>query len=260
MNIAFMGTPAFAAVSLNALLEAGHNVTAVYCQPDKVNARGKKIVYGAVKTLALERGLPLYQPDTLKGTAPPDVDAIIVVAYGKLLPENWLTGTAINVHASLLPKWRGSAPIQRAILNGDAETGVCTMAIERELDAGGVYLSASRKIGDDEYFNELHDALADLGADILIETLKTMPPIIPQAGNFTYAAPIQKAERALNPDKSAIENYRRLRAIGPLNCVLDGKALKLHRAHIENGELIPDIVQAPGGKAIDFAAYLRGRR
>ncbi|MDR0857646.1 MAG: methionyl-tRNA formyltransferase [Oscillospiraceae bacterium] len=260
MKIAFMGTPEFAAVSLKALLDADYDVSAVYCQPDKVNARGKKIIPGAVKALALERGLTLYQPETLKGSEPPKVDAIIAVAYGKLLPANWLTNVpAINVHASLLPKWRGAAPIQRAIMCGDAETGVCTMAIERELDAGAVYLSASTPIGADEYFAQLHDRLAAIGAELLLETLRTMPEPVPQADGFTYAAPILKAERSIDPNAEADENYRRLRAIGPLNFELDGKTLKLHRAHIENGVLTPDAVQAPGGKVISFADYKRGQ-
>ncbi len=188
MKIVFMGTPDFAVPSLQALLDAGHEVCAVYTQPDKPQGRKQVMTAPPVKELALQRGIPVYQPVTLKNEdeqaklralAP---EAIIVVAYGKLLPKAVLDippRGCINVHGSLLPRWRGAAPIQWSIIAGDQKAGVTTMQMAEGLDTGDMLLTYETEIGARETAGELFDRLAQAGAALLVETLEKLDSIAP---------------------------------------------------------------------------------
>ena len=181
MRIVFMGTPDFAAVSLQRLLDAHFDVVGVFTQPDKPKNRGMKLQPSPVKEIALANGLPVFQPEKMRdGTAlaalqslQPDI--LVVVAYGRILPDELLAAAplgAINVHGSLLPKYRGAAPIQWAVLNGDAVTGVSTMYLDRAMDTGDVIYAEQTPVGEFETAGELFDRLAVMGADLLVRTLR----------------------------------------------------------------------------------------
>ena len=183
MNILFMGTPDFATASLAALLDAGKHVCAVVTQPDKARGRGMKVTFSDVKKFALEKELPVLQPETLKnGAFLPTLeeykpDLIAVVAYGKILPEyilNYPKYGCVNVHGSLLPKYRGAAPIQRAVLNGDSVSGVTTMRLDKGMDTGDMYLSEAVEIGENMTTGELFDALAEIGGNLLVQTVDAL--------------------------------------------------------------------------------------
>src|SRR4029453_15311729 len=177
MVVVFFGTPQFAVPTLRRLLSSPHSVAGVITQPDRPRGRGQKITHAPVKTLALERGIPVYQPERLK---PPEVaDALrawradlgVVAAYGRIIPEHLLTIPRfgmINVHASLLPKYRGAAPVHRAVINGDSQTGVTIMRAVKELDAGGMLAKVTRPIRADETSDVVETALADMGAELLL--------------------------------------------------------------------------------------------
>ena len=180
MRIVFMGTPDFAEESLRALLEAGEDVAAVFTQPDKPRGRGMQESFSPVKTLAVERGIPVYQPVTFKDGAATELlrtlapELLVVVAYGRILPQTFLDVAkygSINVHGSLLPKYRGAAPIQWAVLNGDKTTGVSVQYMAAAMDAGDVIASRETEIGEFETSGELFDRLKTLGAELLVETV-----------------------------------------------------------------------------------------
>ncbi|HVU81995.1 MAG TPA: methionyl-tRNA formyltransferase [Rhodanobacteraceae bacterium] len=229
LRLVFAGTPDFAVPGLRACL-ADADVVAVYTQPDRPAGRGRKLGISPVKQAALEAGIPVEQPESLKTPeaqarlrdyAP---DLMVVIAYGLILPRKVLAIPRLgcwNVHASLLPRWRGAAPIQRAILAGDAETGVCLMRMEAGLDTGPVLLSESTPIRDDDTGGALHDRLAELGAHVLAEglrrviageTLHATPQ--PETG-ATYAHKLDKAEAKLDFSQPAIELGRKVRAFDP---------------------------------------------
>lgn len=230
MKVFFAGTPDFAAKALEALVAAGHEVVLVLTQPDRPAGRGMKLKPSAVKESALRLGLPLWQPENLKDAdalaqlqkAQRDGDAVLMVvaAYGLLLPlavlEAFPLG-CINIHASLLPRWRGAAPIQRAILAGDAQSGVCLMQMDVGLDTGKVLARSVVPLSDEENAGSLHDKLAAAGAQLLCATL----PNLPQAGvaqaeeGVTYAHKISKSEAALDWTQSADDVLRRIRAFNP---------------------------------------------
>ena len=181
MRIVFMGTPDFAEESLRALLEAGEDVAAVFTQPDKPRGRGMQESFSPVKTLAVERGIPVYQPVTFKDGAATELlrtlapELLVVVAYGRILPQTFLDVAkygSINVHGSLLPKYRGAAPIQWAVLNGDKTTGVSVQYMAAAMDAGDVIASRETEIGEFETSGELFDRLKTLGAELLVETVR----------------------------------------------------------------------------------------
>ena len=207
MRVVFMGTPDFASVSLERLLKSNHEVIGVFTQPDKPQNRGMKLQPTPVKAVALEAGLPVYQPETVKNGEALEIlkelqpDILAVVAYGKLLPEDVLQLPkfgAVNVHGSLLPKYRGAAPIQWAVLNGDETTGVSTMYLAKEMDAGDVIFSEDTPIGEQETAGELFDRLAQMGAELLVKTLDAIEagtaPRTPQDhSRATYTTMITKA-------------------------------------------------------------------
>lgn len=228
MTLAFAGTPDFAVRILAALLRAGHQVAAVYTQPDRRAGRGRRLAPGAVKRFALERGLQVHQPCDLAGPEHTallrelGVDALVVAAYGLILPVPLLDAArhgSINVHASLLPRWRGAAPIQRAILAGDAVTGVSIMRMDEGLDTGPVYTTRETPIGPRDTAGTLHDRLAGLGAEALLEVLAALPGGVsahPQpATGATYATRVSKAEARMDWHLDAVRLDRQVRAFNP---------------------------------------------
>lgn len=228
MRVLFWGTPEFAVESLKALIDSNHEVVGVITQPDKPKGRGQKVQPPPVKEEALKHGIPVFQPEKIKNN-PEILDTIkklnpdisVVVAYGKILPEEIINipkYKTINVHASLLPKYRGAAPIQRAIMEGDEETGVCIMEIVKELDAGDVYQCRKVKINPDDDIITLHDKLAKEGADLLIEVLnkieKGQITKTPQDhSNATYAKPIEKEEGKIDWKRPAKDIFNQIRAL-----------------------------------------------
>ena len=207
MRIVFMGTPDFAAVSLDRLLENNYDVAAVFCQPDKASGRGMDIRFSPVKELAIKYGIDVYQPEKMRdGTALSilkeiNPDLLVVVAYGKILPDDILAVPkfgAINVHGSLLPKYRGAAPIQWAVLNGDYKTGVTTMYLAHDMDSGDMIYQKTVDIGEKETSGELFDRLADIGADLLLQTIDdiesgTAPRIEQNHNEATYVTMLDKS-------------------------------------------------------------------
>jgi methionyl-tRNA formyltransferase len=266
MRLVFAGTPEFAARSLAALLEAGHEVPLVLTQPDRPSGRGMKPSASAVGQLAQERGLPLFQPSTLKdgssaeriAAARPEV--LVVVAYGLILPQSVLDVPrfgALNVHASLLPRWRGAAPIQRALLAGDGETGVTLMKMDAGLDTGPMLAQRSVAILPDDDAGTLHDRIAALGAEMIVAALPTFASgeaefrAQPAAG-VTYAHKIDKRETMLDWVRPAVELERAVRAFRPspgAQARLRGEALKIWRAVVvmRQGEPGSVLEAAPHG-------------
>ena len=274
MRLVFAGTPAFAARALQALRDAGHEVLAVLTQPDRPAGRGQRLQPSPVKALASAWGVPVWQPASLKldgrdaalaqatqaallGMAP---EVVVVAAYGLLLPT-WLLQLAprgaLNIHASLLPRWRGAAPIQRAIEAGDEHTGVCIMQMAQGLDTGDVWLRQAVPIAPHDTAATLHARLADLGADLMQQVLEDMaqphPRLAPQAqasDGVTYAEKIQKHEAMVSWGESAAVLARRIRAFDPapgMRTRLQGhtEPLKLWQAHA-----LAQTTQAPPGTVL----------
>ena len=248
MKLVFAGTPEFAAVSLEALLRARHEITLVLTQPDRPAGRGLKPQPSAVKRLALERGLALLQPVALNDAAAQGAlaaarpEALVVAAYGLMVPAALLalpTRGCINVHASLLPRWRGAAPIQRALLAGDRETGVTIMQMDQNLDTGPMLLRRSIPIDPQETAGTLHDKLAALGAQLLVEALVANPePRAQDAAGATYAPRISKHEAEIDWLKPADAIERQVRAFDPAPGAQtrhQGAVLKIWRARVETG-------------------------
>lgn len=226
MNLIFAGTPEFAAVALAALLDAGHAVRLVLTQPDRPAGRGMRARESNVKQLARERGLAVAQPATLK-TAEAEAllraqgaEAMVVAAYGLILPQAILDippRGCLNIHASLLPRWRGAAPIQRALLAGDGETGITIMHMNAGLDTGDILLQASTPITVADTAQTLHDRLAALGGECIVRALRENPPRRPQDGDCaTYAAKLDKAEAMIDWRLDATTICRRIRAYNPV--------------------------------------------
>ena len=297
MKLIFAGTPVFAAQALSAILAAGHQVALVLTQPDRQSGRGMAVHASPVKELALANGIEVFQPPTLKDDAAQQrlrdvgADAMIVAAYGLILPQAVLDTPrlgCINIHASLLPRWRGAAPIQRALLAGDRETGVCIMQMDAGLDTGAVLHRASLPIDDDDTAASLHDKLADLGARLIVEALAKSPltPIAQPAQGATYAAKIDKAEAWLDWLLPAAQLARQVRAFNPFPGAaarVGGNQLKVWRAEVESvdgiqaepgtvlaadkagivvacgqGALRLTELQKAGGKRLPVAQYLGG--
>lgn len=246
MRVVFMGTPDFAVPTLQKLIEK-HDVCAVYCQPDKPKGRGHKLQAPPVKEMAIEHDIPVFQPVTFKDEAvvkqleelSPEV--IVVVAYGKLLPKTVLDIPelgCINVHGSLLPKYRGAAPIQWAVINGDKTTGVTTMFMAEGLDTGDMLLAEETEIAVNETAGELFDKLKDMGADLLIRTLDELESIVPvkqKDKEASYAPMLSKELGKIDWARSAYEINNLIRGLNPWPSAyteLDGKKLKIHSAEI----------------------------
>ena len=302
MKIVFMGTPVFSLSCLEALIAAGHEVAAVFTQPDKPKNRGKQIQMTPVKECALKHDIPVYQPLSLRKGEDAEQsmavlrdispECIVVVAYGQLLPKEVLELPkygCVNVHASLLPMYRGAAPIQRCIQFGEKKTGVTTMYMAEGLDTGDMILKDELDIPEDMTGSELHDKLAEMGGRLIVRTLDEIAagtaPRIPQQGDTCYAARIMKEELLLDFTKPAVQVRDFIRAMSAAPCaytILDGKRLKVYGACLAEGSFTgqpgeitdPDSftvvcgegavsfteIQPEGGKRMDVQAYLRGKK
>lgn len=250
MRIVFMGTPDFSVPVLDALVADGHEIAAVYCQPPRPAGRGKKDRPTPVHARATELGLEVRHPVSLKGAdqqaefAALGADVAVVVAYGLILPQAVLDAPhhgCLNIHASLLPRWRGAAPIHRAIMAGDAETGVCIMQMEAGLDTGPVLMREATAIGSEETTAQLHDRLSDMGAALIVQALRRLPELTadvqPEEG-VTYAHKIDKAEARVDWTRPAAEVDRQIRGLSPFPgawCEIDGQRVKLLASRLTEG-------------------------
>ena len=267
MKLIFAGTPQFAAQALRAIVAAGHDVVLVLTQPDRHSGRGMAVHASPVKEVAAASGIDVFQPPTLKDAAAQErlrkvgADAMIVAAYGLILPQAVLDLPrlgCINIHASLLPRWRGAAPIQRALLAGDRETGVCIMQMDAGLDTGPVLLAQSLSIAADESASTLHDKLADLGARLIVEALARMPlpPQAQAANGATYAAKIEKAEALLDWRLPALQLERQVRAFDPFPGAAarwQGAPVKVWRAEVDGASGEPGTVLAADKRGVVVA-------
>lgn len=302
MRIVFMGTPDFAVGTLASLIENGHTVSAVVTQPDKPKGRGMEAAFSPVKAYAVSRGIPVLQPEKIRGNTAffealcaLDADVFVVVAYGKILPKEVLALPrlgCVNVHASLLPKYRGSAPIQRCIEAGDTESGVTTMLMDEGMDTGDILDVAVCPISPDMTGGELHDALASLGAKLINVTLEklnngTAVRTKQNEDNATYVKMLSKEEGKLNFSASAEELSHRIRAFDPwptAYCTLKGQTFKLFAPAVTgktdapcgtllaaNSEgvsfacgdgkvLTARVIQAAGSRRMEVSAYLNGHK
>lgn len=246
MRIVFMGTPDFSAVCLEKLVNSGHDVVGVFSQPDKPVGRKQVLTPSETKVIAQKYNIPVYQPERIKGSNTLEIiselkpEVIIVVAYGKILPKEILEASkygCINVHASLLPLYRGAAPIQWAILNGDKKTGVCIMQMDEGIDTGDIILRKETEIGENETTAELFDRLAVLGADALVEALELLEDgkVIPEKqpkGDFGYAKMIGKELCPIDWNKPANDIHNQVRGLQTWPVAIttiDGKNLKIHK-------------------------------
>lgn len=252
LNIIFMGTPDFARESLKAIYEAGHNILAVVTNPDKPKGRGMKLIPSPVKEFAIEKNLKIYQPlkvrnneDFIGEIKSLNPDVICVVAYGRILPKELLDIPkmgCINVHGSLLPKYRGAAPIQWSVLNGDKETGITTMYMDVGMDTGDMILKEKVKIGEDETTGELWDKLSKVGAKLLVETLEKIErgiaPREKQGEDFTLAPMLSKDMAKINWEEMNAEKIKNLvRGLNPIMGAyseLEGKKVKFWKVNVVN--------------------------
>ncbi len=301
MNIIFMGTPDFAIPALKTLIESEHSVSAVFTQPDKPKGRGHKLTPPPVKVLAEQNGIAVYQPESLKKNADEYIsiindikpDIIVVAAYGKILPKEVLDIPrlgCVNIHGSLLPKYRGAAPIQWAVLNGDKETGITTMLMNEGLDTGDILLNEKTEIGENETASELFDRLSLIGAELMIKTIDNlqMGKITPKKqdnSRATYAPMLSKDLSNIDFNRPVYEVHKKICGLSDWPCAvtsINGKRLKIYRSQIvsntkpdaEPGEIINEKdftvacidgsislveVQAEGSKRMKSEDYLRGR-
>ena len=302
MRIVFMGTPDFASASLKKLIDERFDVVGVFTQPDKPKGRGMELCASPVKELALENGLPVFQPVKMRdGTALAQIkalepDILVVVAYGRILPDDILAVPkygAINVHGSLLPKYRGAAPIQWAVLNGDKITGVTTMYLASEMDTGDIIYTAETEIGEYETSGELFDRLKDMGAELLVKTLRDIDagiaPRTPQDhSKASYVTMLDKSICPIDCNKTPREVLKHIYGLQPwpvATMELEGKTVRVFAAKYTDGktEKVPGAVvstdkggleiacaggetllitelQAPGKKRMGAEDYLRGHQ
>jgi len=294
VRLAFLGTPDFALPALEALLDAGHEIVRVYAQPPRPAGRGRKLRPSPVQTFAEPRGIPVATPASLRDPALQrdfaalGLDAAVTAAYGLLLPPAILAAPrfgCLNVHASLLPRWRGAAPIQHAILAGDRKTGISVMAMDEGLDTGPVFLARRISIGPETTAGDLHDRLAQLGAEAVVEALSGLaggrlkPVPQPEAG-VTWAPKLAREDSLLDWTCPARELERRVRAFAPrpgARFTFRGESIRVEAAAVETGGGPPGRVldegaaiacgegvlrllrlQRPGRSAMETAAFLRG--
>lgn len=301
MNVVFMGTPDFAVPTLQALYDQGHNVQAVFTQPDKPKGRGYKLTPPPVKTLALSHDTPVHQPMSLKKNGEEYIellkklapDCIVVVAYGKILPKAVLEIPkygCVNVHGSLLPKYRGAGPIQWAVLNDEKKTGITTMLMGEGIDTGDMLLQKETAIGENETAAELFDRLADMGAQLLTETLEKLEkgeitPIPQDESKSSYAPMLSKDMCNIDFSNSVRKIHKQICGLSDWPCavtMLDGKRIKIYKSEIVSdkpcnapvGNIVNEKdfsvacsdgvirfteIQAEGSKRMKTADYLRGK-
>lgn len=302
MRIVFMGTPDFAAASLKGLVESGHQVAAVITQTDKPKGRGKQVQAPPVKVMAQEYGLPVLQPASIKTgefleqLRAIDPQCLVVVAYGRILPTQILNlppKGCINVHASLLPYYRGAAPIHWAVINGEGETGVTTMYMDEGMDTGDMILKRTLGIGPNDTVGQVHDELAKLGAELLVETLgliaEDRAPRIPQDhSRATYAPLLRKEHEVIQWEQSSSHIHNHIRGMNPWPGAFttwQGKVLKIWQSQIPqpmkamalpgtvlemhssgilvqtgSGQLLIKELQLQGSKRMEAEAFLRGKQ
>lgn len=299
LRVIFAGTPDFAAISLTALIKSQHQIVAVYTQPDRPAGRGRKLHASAVKEVAVEHHIPVFQPEKLNNAATLDIlrgfeaDVMVVAAYGLILPKRVLEIPrfgCINIHASLLPRWRGAAPIQRAIAAGDKESGITIMQMNAGLDTGDILHTASYPIANQDTGGDLHDRLAELGAEAILKTLEklndsSLKPIAQNNSLASYAHKLNKKDAIIHWQNSASEIERLIRAFNPWPVAfsyLQNKPLRIWRAQAltqqsdrpigtvvkcdkhgidiscGNGMLRLLKLQTAGSKAMDVAAFMNG--
>jgi methionyl-tRNA formyltransferase len=256
MRLGFMGSPDFAVPALATLHDAGHVIAAVYCQPPRPAGRGQAVRPCPVQLAAERLGLEVRTPARLRGDAASQADfaalaleAAVVVAYGLILPPEFLTAPrrgCLNIHASLLPRWRGAGPIQAAILAGDAETGVTIMRMDEGLDTGPMLLREAVPIGATTTAADLHDALSKIGARLVLRALVQDPPRVPQpAAGATYAPKLTRADARIDWTMDAMAIERRVRAFDPWPgtfTLLEGTMLKVLRVAVADGDGVPGVV------------------
>lgn len=303
MNIVFMGTPEFSVPCLEMIINAGHNVNLVFTQPDKPKNRGHKLAASPVKEFALKKGIEVFQPTSLRKGDDKEAslnklreakpDCAVVAAYGQILPKEILDLPkygCVNIHASLLPKYRGAAPIQRCIINGEKESGVTVMHMAEGLDTGDMIISERTEIPDDMTASQLHDKLSEIGARLIVKALAMLEsgtaPRVPQNEELSsYAAMIKKEECSIDFTQTANNVYNKIRGLADSPCAftfMDGKRLKVYFAEktgekssgapatVSKGEglrvncgdcvLRLTDVQAEGGKRMKDVEFLRGRK
>jgi methionyl-tRNA formyltransferase len=243
-------------------LAARHEVAALLTRPDSAAGRGRRPTAPPAKLVAERLGIPVLQPDRPTGELDLPGEAVVVAAYGLLIPESLLErGLWLNVHPSLLPRWRGAAPVERALLAGDAETGVTIHRTVKELDAGPVAAQRAFPLGPEDDAGTVYARAAELAVELLDEVLPE-PRFTPQAGEPTYAAKIEAADRELDPAK-AEESLNRVRALSPhigARAELHGRRVTVWRARVEDGAFVPVEVQPEGGRRMPYDAWLRGLR
>ncbi|MBQ5331489.1 MAG: methionyl-tRNA formyltransferase [Oscillospiraceae bacterium] len=302
MNIVFMGTPDFAAHSMKALIDAGHNVQAAFTQPDRPKGRGNKVTPPPVKVMALENGIPVYQPLSVKSGEDAEMslkvlkelspDVIVAAAYGKILPPALLTLPkygCINVHGSLLPTYRGAAPVQRCLINGEKETGITVMQMAEGMDTGDMLLKESTPIDPEETFDELMERLGIMGGKLLVKALENIDTLVPEAQDeslATYAPMITKDMALIDFSKTALEVHDLIRGLSSnpgAYFMLGEKRIKVYRSTVcekifdaEPGLVVNKSdftiacgdkkgitlkeVQAVGGKRMKTEDFLRGNK
>ncbi len=298
LKIIFAGTPDFAASILKKIIDSNHEVCLVLTQPDRPSGRGMKLKSPPVKLLAVEHNIPVLQSESLKDEitqrllSETNSDMMVVAAYGLIIPKQVLDMPKFgcyNVHASLLPRWRGAAPIQRSILAGDAETGVTIMKVVPALDAGDMVMKSAIPIGSDDTAQTLHDKLALIGADLMLAVINVLAErgnieSIPQdESKVTYAEKLQKSEALLDWTKSAVELSRQVRAFNPFpvaTTVIEGEICRIWMASAKDGKGLPGVlhnvddmllvgcgegllllqeIQMPGGRRLKASEFLAGR-
>ncbi len=270
LRTVFMGTPAFAVSTLRTVLTSGVNLVGVYTQPDRPKGRGNVLTPPPVKVLAQEHGIPVFQPFKLREPAAVEElrrlapDLVVVVAFGQILPKSVLEiprHGCINVHASLLPKYRGASPINKAIMDGESVTGITTMLMDVGLDTGPMLVKKSIPIGEEETAGELHDRLALLGAETMAETLDrlfagTLAPQPQDDALSTYAPMLKKEDGRIDWSRPAREIHNQVRGLDPwpgAYTFLRGETLKIARTAVENGEGAPGTVVAVGADGVRIA-------
>ncbi|MBQ1243253.1 MAG: methionyl-tRNA formyltransferase [Clostridia bacterium] len=299
MRIAFMGTPDFAVDCLRALAESEHEVVGVFCQPDKPVGRKQELTPPDVKVEALKHNLPVFQPVSLRNGKGVEIlkeikpDLVIVVAYGKILPDEFLTFPkygCINIHASILPKYRGASPIHFAVLNGDKETGVTSMQMDSGLDTGDILLVKKAEIGINDTTEKMYEILAPLGAEVLMETIDLLEkgmlsPVKQDDSQATKVGLLSKDMSPIDWTKSAFEIHNKIRGLYSwpgASTTLNGKTLKIHssvlsakKGHNNPGEVVDTngtivvscgdgncveltVIQLEGKKRMDSSAFLNG--
>ncbi|MGC1182791.1 methionyl-tRNA formyltransferase [Legionella sp.] len=301
LNIVFAGTPAFGIPCLDALAQTTHRIQAIYTQPDRPAGRGRMLQTSPVKEWALAHGISVYQPlnfkkpETISELAALEADIMIVIAYGLILPKTVLELPrlgCINVHASLLPRWRGASPIQHAILHGDVESGITIMQMDVGMDTGNILHQASCPITASETANTLHDKLAQISVDPLLKTLEeltnnTVQPEIQDNKLATYAAKINKNDALINWQQPAVEIAQKIRAFTPwpiAYTLLNEQVIRVHQARVVDVDttqtpgtilsidkkgmlvatsqqcLLVEKIQLPGGKVITIADWLNSSK